>query len=109
MLTRSILPIINLVFAHGITVGLAITVSLRISLQFLLLTFVLAVVEPVIGSSVLLIAVLDLSIVPETPINQVLADEDHALDALVRGPLLLARIVYNQALLFGQERRRAGQ
>jgi len=68
VLTHSIFAIITLVFALGIAV------SLRISLQFLLLIFVLltfvllpfvlAIVEPVIGSSVLLIAVLDLSPLP---------------------------------------------
>jgi hypothetical protein len=108
VLTFSVLAFIAAVgIAIGISLGIAFAVCISLKLLLILLAFILAIIQPII-CSVLLIAVL-YPAVPETPVDQVLTDEDHALDALVRGPLLLARVVYDQPLLLGQERRRSGQ
>ena len=117
MLTCPISAIITL----SVTLGMSFVVSLCIILQFFLLLFefiaiVVLIVEPAICSLllVILIVVVDVpscrrpSATTEAPIDQVLTDEDDALDALVRGTLLLACVVYNEALLLGQEGSRAG-
>jgi hypothetical protein len=120
VLTRPISAIITL--AVILTFGITFVVSLCIILQFFLLLFeVIAIfvliVEPAICCLLLVILVVVNDVPPcrchsattEAPINQVLTDEDDALDALVRGTLLLACVVYDEALLIGQEGSRAGQ
>lgn len=121
LLTRSISTIITL------AIGISFIISLCIILQFFLLLFeVIAIVfievitfvfivEPVIGCLLLVILIVVIDVSPchpsttEAPIDHVLADEDDTLDALVRCTLLLACVVYDEALLIGQEGSRAGK
>ena len=116
LLTRSISTIITLAIdlANAIVIAISFVISLCIILQFFLLfvievVAIVFIVELAIGCLllVILIAVIDVlpssSFISEAPIDNVLTDEDDALDALVRGTLLLACIVYNEALLLGQE------
>ena len=121
MLTRSISTII--ILALALDFGISFVVSLSIILQFFLLLFefviaiLVLIVEPAIGRLLLVILIVVVDVSPcrpsasttDAPIDQVLTDEDDALDTLVRGTLLLACVVNNEALLLGQEGSRAGQ
>jgi hypothetical protein len=121
LLTRSISTIITLALVISFVISLCIILQfflLLIEVIAILLIEVIAfvfIVEPVIGRLLLVILIVVIDVSPchstttEAPIDHVLADEDDTLDALVRCTLLLACVVYDEALLIGQEGSRTGK